>query len=179
MNKWIDLQIKNLQPWERIEMVLKRHWIALVYIFWYTLFLIFSVALMLTFGASLPIIWPYINIILTVYISVFLLFIYIHWMSYELDLYIVTTKRIIWLEEVSFLNRHLSECSIDKVQEVNARTTWVLSNILNFWVITIHTASEVSDFQMYLVPDALTNARIISNFINENKGEQVKDNSGL
>lgn len=160
-------------------MVLKRHWIALVYIFWYAIFLLFSVLLMILFWASIPLIWPIINIVLVIYISVFLLFIYIHWMSYELDLYIVTTKRIIWLEEVSFLNRHLSECAIDKVQEVNAKTTWVLSNLLNFWEVTIHTASEVSDFKMYLVPDALNNARIISNFISENKKEISKDNSGI
>jgi len=172
-----NLKISNLQPWERIEMVLKRHWIALVYIFWYAIFLLFSVVLMMLFWANIPVIWPIINIVLVIYISVFLLFIYIHWMSYELDLYIITTKRIIWIEEVSFLNRHLSECAIDKVQEVNAKTTWVLSNILNFWEVTIHTASEVSDFQMYLVPDALNNARIISNFISENKKEVPKDNS--
>lgn len=172
-----NLQINNLQSWERIEMVLKRHWIALVYIFWYVAFLLFSVILMILFWANIPLIWPIIKIVLVVYISIFLLFIYIHWMSYELDLYIITTKRIIWIEEVSFLNRHLSECSIDKVQEVNAKTTWVLSNLLNFWEITIHTASEVSDFQMYLVPDALTNARIISNFISENKKELSKDSS--
>lgn len=178
-----EMNIKNLQPWEKIEMVLKRHWIALVYIFGYFIFLVVSTILMLSFGYSLPIIWPFVNIILVVYVSIFLLFIYIHWMSYELDLYIITTKRIIGLEEVSFLNRHLSECSIDKVQEVNARTTWVLSNLLNFWVITIHTASEVSDFQMYLVPDALTNARIISNFIQENKTKEQSisssNNSGV
>lgn len=179
MNEALKLNIKNLQPWERIEMVLKRHWIALVYIFWYFFFLIISTGLLLAFWSSIPLIWPIINIVLVIYISVFMLFIYIHWMSYELDLYIITTKRIIWIEEVSFLNRHLSECSIDKVQEVNARTTWVLSNLLNFWVITIHTASEVSDFQMYLVPDALTNARIISNFISENKVDSPKESSGV
>jgi len=44
-------------------------------------------------------------------------------MRYELDLYIITNKRIIGLEEVAFLDRHISECALEKVQEVNAKTS--------------------------------------------------------
>jgi hypothetical protein len=43
-------------------------------------------------------------------------------MSYELDLFIITNKRIISLEQISFLDRHFSECFFEKVQEVNAKT---------------------------------------------------------
>lgn len=164
-----SLRINNLLPDEKVTLVMQRHWIALVYIFWYLLFLIISLIFMISFWTSFPIIWPMINIILVIYTSVFLLFIYINWMRYELDLYIITTKRIIWLEEVSFLNRHVSECMLEKVQEVNWKTTGLLSNLLNYWEVTIHTASEVSDFRMELMPDALENARIISNHLNENK----------
>ena len=164
-----DINVKNLQLWEEVKMVLQRHWIALVFIFWYIFFLIASLIFMIYLGNTIPLVWDYINVVLVIYTAVFLLFIYINWMRYELDLYIVTTKRIIWLEEVSFLNRHLSECSLDKVQEVNAKTTGLLSNLLNYWEVTIHTASEASDFNMPLMPEAFENARKISNMINEHK----------
>jgi membrane protein YdbS with pleckstrin-like domain len=164
-----DINIRNLQPGEEVKLVLQRHWIALVFIFWYFFFLLISLIFMIYFGNRIPLIWDYINVVLVIYTSVFLLFIYINWMRYELDLYIVTSKRIIWLEEVSFLNRHLSECSLDKVQEVNAKTTGLLSNLLNYWEVTIHTASEASDFNMPFMPDAFENARNISNIINDHK----------
>lgn len=172
-----DLKIKNLQPWEEVKIVLQRHWFALIWVFWYFVFLVISVILMVYFGSSIPFIWSIINIILVAYISVFLLFIYINWMRYELDLYVITTKRIIWLEEVSFLNRHLSECALERVQEVNAKTTWFFSNMLNFGEVTIHTASETSDFNMVFMPDAFENARSISNLIAEYKTPKVSESS--
>ncbi|MDD2566023.1 MAG: PH domain-containing protein [Candidatus Gracilibacteria bacterium] len=170
-----DLKIKNLQPGEEVKIVLQRHWFALIGTFGYLFFLALSVLIMIYFGSSIPLIGPIINIVLVVYISVFLLFIYINWMRYELDLYIVTTKRIIGLEEVSFLNRHLSECALERVQEVNAKTTGFFSNMLNFGEVTIHTASETSDFNMVYMPDAFENARSISNLIAEYKTPKVID----
>lgn len=161
-----SIRINNLQPWEKTLLIFRRHWIALVYVIWWIFFLVFSVIAMIIFS---KVIWDIVNVILVCYVSTFLLFIYINWMRYELDLYIITNKRIIWLEEVSFLNRHLSECPLDKVQEVNAKTVWLLSNLLNYWVVTIHTASEASDFKMELMPDAYDSARLISNIISEHK----------
>lgn len=167
-----SLNIKNLLPDEEVIMVMQRHWIALVYIFLYFIFLIFSIIFMALFATRIAIVWQYMNIILVIYAAVFLLFIYINWMRYELDLYIVTTKRIIGLDEVSFLNRHISECLLDKVQEVNWRTTWLLSNLLNYGEVTIHTASEASDFHMEYMPNALEAARLISNTLTIYKTKQ-------
>jgi hypothetical protein len=77
---------------------------------------------MLFFKDKLFFTQEFLNILLIFYISIFLLYIYILWMSYELDLFIITNKRIIFLEQVSFLDRHFSECFFEKVQEVNAKT---------------------------------------------------------
>lgn len=168
-----SLKINNLLPDEEVVLIMQRHWIALVYIMGYVLFLVISLLFMIYLWSKIELIWAFVNVILVVYTSVFLLFIYINWMRYELDLYIITTKRIIWLEEVSFLNRHVSECMLDKVQEVNWKTTWLLANLLNFWEVTIHTASETSDFKMEIMPNALENARIISNHLNQYKNKTI------
>lgn len=168
---WEQILMTNLQPWEKVLLVLKRHWIALVYVFWYVAFLVISVLFVLSFK-NFPILWTnFINIVLTIYISVFLIFIYINWMRYELDIFIITNRRIIGLEEISFLNRRLSECSLDKVQEVNAQTSWLLSSLLNYWLVTIRTASEISDIKMEILPDAFDSARTISNLISEHKNK--------
>jgi hypothetical protein len=50
------------------------------------------------------------------------LFLYIEWLNNELDMYVVTNKRIIGIDQVSFLNRTISECSLADVQEVNSKT---------------------------------------------------------
>lgn len=168
-----SLHLKNMQQWEQVKLVLQRHWFALVYTFWYFIFLVASVIVVVSFSSSITFVSAnLINLMLVIYISVFLLFIYINWMRYELDVFIITNKRVIWLEEVAFLNRHVSECLIDKIQEVNVQTTWLFSNLLNFWRVTLHTASETSDFVMEILPDAIDNARRISNVINESKQTQ-------
>ena len=93
----------------------------------------------------------------------FSIFLYIEWLNHELDLFIVTNNRIIWIEQVAFLNRTVSECNLWEVQEVNSWTKWFFSNVLNYWTINIQTAWTSTNFQMELAPDSLQNARKILN----------------
>jgi hypothetical protein len=53
-------------------------------------------------------------------------YIFVHWVNDELDILILTNRRIIALEQIKFLDRKLSQASIDQVQEVNAATTGFL-----------------------------------------------------
>jgi hypothetical protein len=41
---------------------------------------------------------------------------------------------------VSFLNREVSECALNDVQEVNSKTKGLLANLLNYGSLTIQTA---------------------------------------
>jgi len=43
---------------------------------------------------------------------VFSIFLYISWLNNELDLFVVTNNRIIGVEQVSFLNRTISEANL-------------------------------------------------------------------
>ncbi len=65
-----------------------------------------------------------------VFLLFFIMFLYIEWLNHELDLYIVTNNRIIGVEQISFLNRTVSECSLGQVQEVNSKTKGLFANIL-------------------------------------------------
>ena len=163
------INVDNLRAGEAPRLVLRRHWIVFIYVFLYIFFLIFSSFALLFFfnSISLVISGSIIYLILVIYVSIFSIFIYTNWMNNELDLFIITNKRIIWIEQLSFLNRTVSECSLEDVQEVNGFTKWLLANLLNFWVITIHTASEKSEFTMEIVPDPLENSRNILNIIEE------------
>ena len=175
-----SFHLYDLKDWEEIKLVLKRHWITLVYTFGHFLFLVISVVVILAFKSSMFSIISdsLLNILLIVYISIFLLIIYIWWMKYELDLFIITNKRVVWIEQKSFMDRNISECSLEDVQEVNARTTWIFANLLDYWVVTIHTASEKSEFEMDFLPDPFENQRKMTNVINEFKMNH-KNNSGL
>lgn len=107
---------------------------------------------------------------LITFVMFFTLFIYVYWVDNELDFYIVTNERIIGIEQLSFLNRTVRECSLEQVQEVNGFARGLIENLLNFGRVTIRTASDISEFNMELAPDPLENARIILNIIQEYKG---------
>lgn len=153
--------VANLQDGESVQMVIRRHWIVYMSTIGYIFALIFSTALILAFKSSLETVFPIglIDVALVVYWAIFSIFIYITWTNNELDLIIITNKRVIGIDQIAFLHRDFSECALERVQEVNAETKGLLSNIFNFGTLTIHTASDASDFIMHTTTDPLETAR--------------------
>jgi len=157
------LNIQNLREWEQIKMILKRHWI--VYII---LLLYFVIAFVITISLYV-ILWfnilsNMLNILFWVAMINFLL---IEWIDHELDMYVITNHRIIWIEQVAFLNRTVSECNLWQVQEVNSRTKWFFSNMLNYWTLTIQTAWNVTTMKMEFCPNSMQEARKILNIVDQ------------
>jgi len=97
-------------------------------------------------------------------------YIFVQWTNNELDIFIVTNKRIIECEQVTFLDRKMSQASIDQVQEVSASTKGFFGNVLQYGDMLIKTAGDsgnASDFQLGTIPKALETSRIIHTLIDE------------
>lgn len=166
-----SVNLEDLQKGEKLLSLTRRHWIVHVISFVYIFFLVISVIILLVYKSLLPsfisngFFYPFVII----YVLWFILFIYINWVNNELDLILVTNKRVIWIDQISFLNRSVSECSLNDVQEVNIETKWLLANLFNFWKLSIHTASEESKFHMWVVPNVIDSARNIQNIVHSYK----------
>jgi uncharacterized membrane protein YdbT with pleckstrin-like domain len=98
---------------------------------------------------------------------IFLTFILLNWIHDELDFLIITDTRIINIKQVSALSRGVTECSLDRIQEVNAKRTGIFQTIFGFGNIYIHTASETSNMIISYAPDPIENARRINKLISE------------
>ncbi len=94
-------------------------------------------------------------------------FVFVQWLNNELNIFIVTNKRIIEYDQVKFLNRRILQASLDQIQEVEASTEGFFSNILRYGQIVIKTASDPSDFELTTIPRALENSQIIHTLIDE------------
>ncbi len=170
--------ISLLKDNEKIVMTLHRHWIILIFHFLYFLALFVSSWILVSYqttiidltGSSLYW-WG-----LSLYWIIFLTFILIDWINDELDIFIITDSRVIGIEQISALSRNVTECSLDRVQEVNAHTAWVLQTIFWFWDVHIHTASETSNMIVNYAPDPIENCRRINNIIQEYRNSQVPGN---
>ena len=164
------LNIDNLRPGEEVIMVVKRHWIIyliliLVFISW----ILFTVLSYIIFWAS--ILNHLVNIVFWMFFSVLL---YIKWLDHELDMYAITNNRIIWIDQISFLNRTVTECNLWQVQEVNSKTKWIFANMLNYWTLTILTAWNATNMIMDFAPNSMQEARKILNIVDNYRDKKGK-----
>jgi uncharacterized membrane protein YdbT with pleckstrin-like domain len=102
-----------------------------------------------------------------------LTFIYLSWINDELDLFIITNIRVIGIEQISVLSRTVTECGLDRIQEVNAKVAGILETIFGYGRVDIHTASEHSDMVVSMAPNPVENARLINNVIQEFRTKHV------
>jgi membrane protein YdbS with pleckstrin-like domain len=163
INKIIQSKIRSLRENEEVKTVLKRHWIVYV-----MLFLFFCLWVLIVISIYM-ILWFNIlsNLLNIVFSMFFMLFMYMRWLDHELDMYVVTTNRIMWIEQKSFLDRNISECNLSQVQEVNSETKGLFANILNYGTLSIQTASTRATMRMKFCPDAPLEARKILNIVDE------------
>ncbi len=157
------LKLENLRPWEEALMVIKRHWIVYIILWIYFLFAIIVSTILYT------VLWFWIlnNILNIVFWLLFIVFLYIEWLNHELDMYVVTNNRVIWIDQIAFLNRTVSECNLWQVQEVNSKTSWLIANLLNYWTLSIQTAWNKTTLKMDFSPDAMQWARKILNIVDD------------
>ncbi len=158
-NQKAGIDLLNMAPWETIELVLRRHWIMYMFLLWRLSLWIILTAFVLFANH------PLIHIFLILFWMWFWIYLYIAWLNHELDLFVITNNRIVWVDQIAFLNRIVSECNLWQVQEVNSQTKWFLSNVLNYWLITIQTAWNTSNFEMDWAPNSMQSARTILNIV--------------
>ncbi len=80
---------------------------------------------------------------------------------------IITDSRVISIEQLSILSRNVSECQLDRVQEVNAHTSGIFETIFGYGDVHIYTASEQSRMIVKYAPNPIENSRRINNYIQE------------
>lgn len=163
------LNLQNLKPEEEILAVIKRHWI--VYVMIWVFFLVGLIITIILFSVlNFTPISILINVVFWMFFSTFL---YIEWLNHELDMYVVSNNRVIWINQISFLNRAVSECNLWQVQEVNSKTSWLFANIFNYWTLTIQTAWNATTLTMDFAPDPMQTARKILNIVDDYRDKYI------
>ena len=87
-------------------------------------------------------------------------------------MYVISNNRVIGIEQISFLNRTVSECSLWQVQEVNSSTSWLFANLLNYGTLSIQTAWNQTTLKMNFAPDSMQEARKILNIVDNYRDKQ-------
>jgi hypothetical protein len=157
----MTIKLNNLRSWEKVDIVLRRHWIAFAFLAIYGLGgIIFTIMFLVILGSSASII-----LMLIAFWMYYSLFLYVNWLNYELDVFILTNNRIVCVEQKTFLNRAVWETTLDKVQEVSIETKGLLANLFDFGTLRIMTSGSSPSFDMTYSPNPMTSSRYINNLV--------------
>ena len=78
----------------------------------------------------------------------------VSWTHYYLDLWVITDRRIIVIEQISFFNRKVSNFRLERMQDIKVTITGIIPTLLNFGTIRAQTASATeSNFTSPALPD--------------------------
>lgn len=98
---------------------------------------------------------------------------FVNWTKYYLDVWYVTEKRIIAIDQRRIFNREVSNIRFDKVQDVTVMVRGFVATLLDFGNLKVQTASEdTRDFFMTVVRHPQEVRRII--FDQQNKNSDTR-----
>jgi uncharacterized membrane protein YdbT with pleckstrin-like domain len=169
---FIERNIPNRQPDEKLVLFIRRHWIVLV-ARWivYIVLAFIPVGLyffLLTYQPQIlnnKIIFPFLFLFASIFYLFLWLFLFNIFIDYYLDVWIVTNKRILDIEQKGIFNRIVAEHSLDRIQDVTGSQKGVIQTLFKFGDVYIQTAGEIQRFDFHQVKNPFEIVRIVNNLL--------------
>lgn len=96
------------------------------------------------------------------------------WVDYYFDIWIVTDRRIVNIEQKGLFSRRISELELEKVQDITTNVRGVIPTFLNFGDLLVQTAAEQEKFLFRNIPDPYSVKDMIMNL--QKKQEYKEEN---
>lgn len=155
----------ELEPGEEVLKVVRKHWFViiteLVGIFMMLIFPFFILFLFavfserfLTFDISIADYTTLTVFAVAAWSVITLMAGFTVWTHYYLDLWIITDRRIILVDQIHFFNRNVSIFRLERLQDIEFYISGVIPTLLNFGTIKAQTAgAHESNFKTNGLPD--------------------------
>jgi hypothetical protein len=163
---------------EQILLVLHRYWFDILSQF----FLIFGMLFLLVGSfASLPALFPnlrgsHFENLFYFLENLFFIFIWIVsfliWIDYYFDIWIVTDRRIVNIEQKALFSRCISELELEKVQDITTNVHGMIPTFLNYGDLQVQTAAEQEKFLFHNIPDPYSVKDLIMNLQKKQEKEE-------
>jgi uncharacterized membrane protein YdbT with pleckstrin-like domain len=144
---------------EKIILMLRRHWVIIslkitaVIIFAAIPFIIYPFVIKLVPWFSINPRKNLLYLIALIYYMFLWLYFFLSWLDYYLDVWIVTNKRIVDIEQKGLFSREVSEFSVYRVQDVTVEVRGIFPTLFHYGDVHIQTAGEARQFIFKDVPD--------------------------
>ena len=122
---------------------------------------------------------PVIMLIVVLIGSLFFLFgwliLFQMFMDYYLDVWIVTTRRILSIEQTGLFSRVVSELRLYRVQDVTATVNGLFHTLLNYGELEIQTAGEKTHFVFEEIPHPMNISKSILELAEEDRRKHLDE----
>lgn len=181
MKNFSRYHFQGQKPGEMILLVLHRHWFDILSQ------MLIILAMIILLGLSsyfLPILFPNLeleagNNIFFFFELSFTMFIWIVmfliWIDYYFDVWIVTNKRIVNIEQRGLFIRDVSELELENIQDITTEVKGIIPTLLNYGDVFVQTAAERERFLFHNVPDPYHVKDIVMNLQEEVEKKEAQD----
>ena len=167
---------------EKIIKVLHRHWFDVL-----QQFLLVIVLTVVLFGVLLvlPNVFPdiqeeqdlrrmfsFLENLITMFVWIYVFFI---WIEYYLDVFIVSDKKIVNVEQKGLFIRQVSELKYERIQDVAVEVKGLIPTILNYGDLYIQTAGEKERFVFRAMPDPYGIKNMIMGLQKERRHQETNE----
>src|SRR3989338_2168214 len=167
------------QPGEDIVLVLRRHWFAALGIIAMFVVLAIIPPILYVFLQNIapsyfdhPVIAPALGILGVIYYLGIWLFSFTDFVDYYLDVWIVTTGRIINVEQMGLFRRTESELNLSSIQDVTSEIRGPIQTLFGFGQVHVQTAAERTRFHLKNIPHP---ERVQETIMHLAEGDRLKE----
>ncbi|MDZ7798333.1 MAG: PH domain-containing protein [Patescibacteria group bacterium] len=141
----LDYYNKNLEENEEIIKVVRQHPIVLIKpVFWLGLLILLDFFLITwLFAKGL---WGVLVFVLVLTLPSLLIM--RSWVIWKKNMIIITTKRVIDIDQHTLFHKVVSECNYRKIQDVSFKVKGIFATIFNFGQIQIQTAGNQANLEI-------------------------------
>ena len=91
------------------------------------------------------------------------------WTNYYLDVWIVTNRRIITIDQKGFFRRSVSSFKLEKLQDITVEIQGIIATLLDYGSVNAETASHTDEFDARGLPHPREIKSVILRAIDELK----------
>lgn len=170
MKRFKSFHFHGQHTGEEIVDIVRRHWFNIMQQYIIVLAMIF---LMILSSQVLPMIFSFSDgsaglwFVESLFAIVIWLYIFIIWIDFYFDVWIITDDRIVNIEQKALFMRHVSELKLSKIQDVSIEVDGFVPTVLNYGDVHVQTAGTRERFLFHKVPDPYRLKGIIMNLQSE------------
>lgn len=82
------------------------------------------------------------------FLAVLWVMFFIEWTNFMLDTWILTSQRLVDVEQLSLFSRQVSTLSLDRIQDITIREIGFMDTFLGIGTVFIQTAGEMDEFRI-------------------------------